>query len=66
MSPRLGLVADAVTALLADRLTEEMPLLPAYDIQRIADAQTEALAAAGARITLPVTALTRTTAGDTP
>lgn len=56
MSPRLGLVADAAVRVLADRLAEEMPLLPRYDIERIAAAQAEALRADGFRITAPVTA----------
>lgn len=60
MTPRLGLVADAVVAVLADRLAEEMPLLPRYDIERIATAQAEGLRAGGFRITAPVTALART------
>lgn len=68
MSPRLGLVADAAVALLAARLAEEMPLLPDYDVQRIATAQAEALRTAGFRVTAPVAALSRTTQttpGDT-
>ncbi|MCC9712044.1 hypothetical protein E4N62_46685 [Streptomyces sp. MNU76] len=60
MSPRLGLVADAAVKVLADQLAEEMPLLPRYDIDRIAAAQAEALRAKGLRITVPVTALART------
>lgn len=63
MSPRLGLVADAAVSVLADRLAEEMPLLPRYDIERIATAQAEALRGDGFRITAPVTALVRP---DTP
>lgn len=60
MSPRLGLVADAAVTVLADRLAEEMPLLPRYDIERIATAQAEALRADGFRITAPAAALART------
>lgn len=60
MSPRLGLVTDAAVRVLADRLAEEMPLLPRYDIERIAAAQAEALRADGFRVTAPVTALART------
>ena len=63
MSPRLGLVADAAVAVLADRLAEEMPLLPRFDIERIAAAQAEALRGRGFRITAPVTVLAPT---DTP
>lgn len=69
MSRRLGLVADAAVAVLAARLHEEMPLLPRYDIERIATVQAEALRAEGFRITTPAAALTRTTtatAGETP
>lgn len=57
MSPRLGLVTDAAVRVLADQLAEEMPLLPRYDIERIAAAQAEALRARRFRITAPVTAL---------
>ena len=63
MSPRLGLVADAAVRVLADRLAEEMPLLPRFDIERIATAQAEALRGRGFRITAPVTVLAAT---DTP
>lgn len=65
---RLGLVADAAAAVLADRLAEEMPMLPRYDIDRIAGAQVEALRTAGFRIIAPVSVLARTdttTAGET-
>lgn len=61
MSRRLGLVADAAVEVLADRLTQELPGLPQYDVRRIALAQAEQLRAAGWRITAPVTALAPTT-----
>lgn len=61
MRRRLGLVADATVAVLADRLAAEFPQLPQYDIDRIAEGQAEALRRAGWRITAPVTALSRTT-----
>jgi hypothetical protein len=60
VSPRLGLVADAAVRVLADRLAEEMPLLPRYDIERIVAAQAEALRARRFRVTAPVTALAPT------
>ncbi|TQE35449.1 hypothetical protein [Streptomyces ipomoeae] len=59
MSRRMGLVADATVAVLADQLAVEMTWLPRYDVDRIALAQVEALRAAGWRITAPVTALAR-------
>lgn len=61
MTRRLGLVADAAVAVLADALAAEFPQLPEYDVTRIAQGQAEALRAAGWRITAPVTALSRTT-----
>lgn len=59
MTRRLGIVADVVVEVLAARLADEMPLLPQYDVQRIAAEQAEALRADGFRITAPAAALAR-------
>jgi hypothetical protein len=60
MARRMGIVADATAAVLAEKLGEEMRGLPECDVKRIAARQVEALREAGWRITAPAAALART------
>lgn len=58
--PRSGIVAEAAAAVLAARLSQEIPGLGQDEIRRIARGQASDLAKAGWRITVPAAALPAT------
>lgn len=61
MGTRPGIVAEAAIAVLAARLSYELPGLEQDEIRRIARAQAAELTKAGFHITVPVAAVATTT-----
>ncbi|MFJ9381854.1 hypothetical protein [Streptomyces sp. NPDC101455] len=59
-SRRLGIVAEAAAAVLAARLSQEIPGLGQDEIRRIARGQAADLTKAGWRVTVPAAALPTT------
>lgn len=57
---RSGIVAEAAAAVLAARLSQEIPGLGQDEIRRIARGQADDLAKAGWRVTAPVAAIPTT------
>jgi hypothetical protein len=58
--PRSGIVAEAAAAVLAARLSQEIPGLGQDEIRRIARGQADDLTKAGWRVTAPVSAIPTT------